>query len=114
MKTKETDLNELTVKQFIKSLQPKDEEIRKQLDFGYSYDGKSVIIYEIRPIWDCPSEIQHIEFAKIRFFKSRRQWNLYLMRASGKWELYAPFPESSHLEKLIKIIKEDKHGCFFG
>jgi hypothetical protein len=36
------------------------------------------------------------------------------MRASGKWELYEPFPESTYLDKIIEVIKEDKHGCFLG
>jgi hypothetical protein len=36
------------------------------------------------------------------------------MRASGKWEIYEPFPESTYLDKIIEIIKEDKHACFFG
>jgi hypothetical protein len=36
------------------------------------------------------------------------------MRASGKWELYEPFPKSTHLDKILEVIKEDKYGCFFG
>ena len=108
------DINELTVKQFVESLRPEDEEIRKKIDSEYSYDGKVVILYEVRPFWDNPNEIQKSAFAKIRFYKSKRIWSLYWMRASGEWKLYAPCPESSHLEKLIEIIKEDALGCFFG
>ncbi len=114
MENKAIDINESTIKKFIESLRPEDPEIRKKLDFGYSYDGKTAMLYEIRPIWDNPKEIQNIEFAKIRFYKSRKEWNLYWMRASGKWELYEPFSKSTHLEKILKIIKEDNHGCFFG
>lgn len=114
MKNTTIDINELTIKQFIESLRPENEEIRKKLDFGYSYDGKVVKLYEIRPIWNNPKEIQHLEYAKIRFYKSRHKWNLYWMRASGKWELYDPFPESTHLKSILKIIKEDKHHCFYG
>ena len=58
--------------------------------------------------------MQNNEFAKIRFYKSTREWNLYWMRASGKWKLYEPFPESSYLDRIIEIIKKNKHGCFFG
>jgi len=114
MKNTIIDINESTIKKYVESLRPKDLEIRAQLDFGYSYDRKSVIIYEIRPFWNNPKEIQHIPFVKIRFYKSRQEWNLYWMRASGKWELYEPFPESTHLERIIEIIKEDKHCCFYG
>jgi hypothetical protein len=114
MKNVTIDINESTIKNYVESLRPENIEIRAQLDYGYSYNGKVVILFEIRPVWNDPNEIENIEFAKIRFYKSRHQWNLYWMRASGKWELYEPFPESSHLEKMIEIIKEDKHFCFFG
>ena len=36
------------------------------------------------------------------------------MRASGKWELYEPYPESKDFKSMIEIIEEDKHCCFFG
>ena len=114
MKNTTIDINESTIKNYVESLRPENLEIRSQLDFGYSYDGKFAILYEIRPVWDNPKKTQHIEFAKIRFYKSRQIWNLYWMRASGKWELYEPFPESTHLEQIIEIIKEDKHSCFYG
>ncbi|UNY97759.1 DUF3024 domain-containing protein [Zhouia spongiae] len=113
--TKNTlDINESTIKRFVASIRPEDLKIRKQLDYGYTYDGKTAILYAIRPVWNNPNEIQNIEFAKIRFYKSRKEWNLYWMRANGNWEIYEPFPKSSHLEKLIDVVKEDKHGCFFG
>tara|TARA_R110000744_G_scaffold212886_1_gene331814 strand:- start:632 stop:976 length:345 start_codon:yes stop_codon:yes gene_type:complete len=114
MRNSTFDINELTIKQYVESMRPESEEIRTQLDYGYSFDGKVVILFEIRPVWDNPTEIQHIEFAKIRFYKSKRKWNLYWIRASGKWKFYEPFPESTHLEKIIEIIKEDKYGCFYG
>jgi hypothetical protein len=113
--TNETiDINESTIKKYVTSLRPESIEIRKQLDFGYSYDGKTVILFEIRPVWKDPEKIQHSDFAKIRYYKSRKEWNLYWMRASGKWQLYEPFPTSTHLGKIIEIIKEDDYGCFYG
>lgn len=114
MKNTIIDINESTVKTYVESLRPEDPEVREQVDIGYSYDGKVVILFEIRPNWDDPKKKEQIEFAKIRHYKSRKEWNLYWMRASGKWELYEPFPKSTHLEKIIAIIKEDKNACFFG
>ncbi|WP_417359606.1 DUF3024 domain-containing protein [Galbibacter sp.] len=108
------DINEAIIKNFVESLRPKELEIRKQLDYGYSYDGKEVILFEIRPVWNNPDEIQHQEFAKLRFIKTRKQWELYWMRASGKWQHYAPFPKSAQIDELIKAIKDDSYGCFFG
>jgi len=62
------DINESTIKKYVESIRPESPEIRAQLDFGYSYDGKITEIYEIRPLWNNPTEIQNIPFAKIRFY----------------------------------------------
>lgn len=114
MENKTIDINEATLKKYVASKRPEDLEIRKQLDFGYSWDGKVARLYEIRPFWDNPSEIQYNEYAKIRFYKSRQKWQLYWMRASLKWKLYEPFPEATHLEEILDIITEDAYGCFHG
>lgn len=108
------DINESTIKNFVESMKPEDPEVRKKLDFGYSYDGKIIEIYEIRPRWDKPEENQTIPFVKIRHYRTKNIWKLYWMRGNLKWELYDPFPSSSHLNKIFEIIQEDKFGCFYG
>ena len=40
-----------TIKSFVEALRPEDLEIRKELDYGYSYDSKIAEIFEIRPHW---------------------------------------------------------------
>jgi len=114
MTKKTIDINESEIKKYIESIRPTDPEIRKQVDIGYSFDERVVILYEIRPIWNNPQKMQHNEFAKIRYNESKQEWNLYWKRASGKWELYEPFPKSIHLDKMIEIISQDKHNCFYG
>jgi len=47
----------------------------------------------------------------MKFYLSRQKWNLYWMPASGKWEPYEPFPESSHLEEMLEVINNHKHRC---
>ncbi len=114
MANKTIDINESTIKKYVESLRPENPEIREQVDIGYSYDGKVVLLFEIRPDWQDPTKKQQLDFAKIRYYKSRKEWNLYWMRASGNWEIYKPFPASNYLDKIIEIIKEDKNACFFG
>lgn len=114
MTNKLIDLNEATIKKYIAFLRPDNPEVRAGLDFGYSYDGNTIILYEIRPVWNNPEEIQHTEFAKIRYYKTKQEWNLYWMRASGKWERYEPFPKATHLDEIIKVIENDEHACFYG
>lgn len=114
MPNKTIDINEFAIKNYVESVRPENLEIRKQVDIGYSYDKKVVLLFEIRPFWDNPDEYQNLEYAKIRYYASREKWQLYWMRASGKWELYKPFPESSHLQKMLDVVKEDELGCFIG
>jgi hypothetical protein len=114
MSYKTIDINESTINNFVNSLRPESSEIRAQVDCGYSYNGKIAILFEIRPIWNNPKEYQHNEFAKIRYYKSRKEWHLYWMRANGRWEPYDPLLSSNYLDKIIAEIKEDKYDCFFG
>lgn len=114
MTNKSIDINEATIKEYVEALQPEDLEMRKKIDFGYTYDGKVIEVFEIRPQWNDPKKIQQSPFLKIRYYKSRNCWQLYWMRASGKWELYKPFPSATHLSKILKVVEEDNHGCFYG
>ncbi len=114
MKNKVIEISQGLVKKFIEDNRPKDPEIRKQIDLGYTYDGKAYELIEIRPVWNNPSEIGKYPFARIRYYKSRNEWNLYWLRASGKWELYDPFPSSKNLNEILDIINRDSYGCFFG
>lgn len=98
----------------MESLRHPDPEERRELDFGYSYTSQAIEIFEIIPQFNKPEVIHHYPFAKIRRIKSQNIWKLYWMRASGKWELYEPYPQDTSLEKLIQIIENDDLGCFFG
>ncbi len=108
------DINESTIKNCVEWLRPENLEILKQEDIGYSYDGNTIILFQIRPDWQDANKKHQLDFAKIRYFKSKKEWCLYWMRANGKWEAYTPFPESNYLDKIIDVIKHDENGCFFG
>ena len=116
MKKDIIDINESTIKQFVEALRPIDEEIRKQVDIGYSYHSKVKVVelYEMRPKWDNPQEIQKLPFARIRYYKNQNFWKIFWFRADGSWDPYEPKPTATNLEKILTTIKEDKHGCFFG
>ncbi|WP_286850525.1 MULTISPECIES: DUF3024 domain-containing protein [Sphingobacterium] len=105
---------EIQLKSFIDSRRPKDVEVRKKLDFGYSWDGQTALLFEIRPQWNDPSNILELPFAKLRFVKASKIWKLYWMRRSGKWEAYEPKPESTNLQLLLDEINHDGYACFFG
>ena len=70
------------------------------------------IIIETRPPWDGSDMpwTRHA-VAKIIYVKTTGVWKLYWMRASGKWNLYE---EHKSLNEVIKTIRADLHGCFWG
>jgi len=111
---KEININEVYIKQFVESLRPKDLEIRKQLDAGYTWEKNTAILFTIRPFWMNPDELIHSEFAKLHYIKTKKSWSLYWMRASGKWKLYDVHPTANNLHELLTVIKEDEYNCFFG
>ena len=89
--------------------------IKNQLDNDYEVQGPSVVILEVRPVWQGPpGEKTRRPYVKFRFYKSRNLWQIYWMRASGKWELYEPQPFARDLKKALAIIEADPYGCFFG
>jgi hypothetical protein len=113
MKMNVIDFIEQQVKTFVESKRPK-EEIRDQLDIGYTYDGRSVEILEIRPQWDDPSIVHKYPIAKGTYIKSKKVWKIYWKRASGKWESYDPQFEVTTIQDFLSVIGQDTHGCFWG
>jgi len=83
---KTIDFTDSIIKLFVEGLRP-NEEIRNQLDIGYSFEKNTAEIYEIRPDWQDNSIKNTFPFAKFKYIKSKKVWKLYWMRASGKWEL---------------------------
>src|SRR5690606_17953153 len=102
------------IEAYIESIRPDDPEIRKELDFTYSFDGKEAILYGVRPVYNDPKRTLKLEFAKIKFNGTKKEWNLSWMRASGRWEASPPLPRAKTLETIIGALKEDAIGSFPG
>lgn len=90
------------------------EEIRPKLDLGYKIDGQSIELFEIRPVWNDPSRIQHLSYARTTFIKSKNKWKMFWMRADLKWHGYTPNLYVKELKKVLEIIDADEQGCFKG
>lgn len=90
------------------------EEIRKQLDIGYRIEDQSVLLVEMRPIWNNPSEIREYAYAKATFNKSKNVWKIFWMPGNLKWLSYQGAPEVKTLKEFLHIVDEDKMSCFKG
>ena len=89
--------------------------LKKTVDYDYEIDGQAVIIIEVRPAWQgSPGEVTRQPMAKFRFVKATEQWQIYWMRASGKWKKYEPMFEATELDDALMVIESDHYGCFFG
>ena len=70
------------------------------------------VLIETRPRWDgSPGPWTRHPVAKMIFSKPIKSWKLYWMRASGKWWFYGKYKTFG---RVLKAIKEDRNGCFWG
>ena len=90
------------------------EDIRSELDIGYKIEDQSVVLVEIRPIWNNPSEIREYGYAKATFIKSKNVWRTFWLPGNLKWLSYKLVPEVATLKEFLNIVDEDKMGCFKG
>ena len=90
------------------------EHIREQLDIAYKIENQSVIVCEIRPKWNNPQEKIEVNVAKATFVKTEKYWKIFWFRSDMKWHSYEPNDTVEFLKEFVKIIEEDKHGCFWG
>jgi len=88
--------------------------IRDKLDISYRVEGQSVIIFEIRPLWNNPEEKIESMIAKATYVKTSNIWKVFWQRADLKWHRYDPKPQVKTIEDFLSVVGQDSHGCFFG
>jgi hypothetical protein len=89
-------------------------ELRNELDLSFRFENQRLEIFEIRPRWRHPNELEEHPVAKARYLNSRREWHIYWMRADFKWHRYEPVATVATVEQFLNVVDEDKYGCFFG
>jgi hypothetical protein len=104
---------EKLVGQYVEGIRP-PKHIRNEVDISFRISGQSFVIFEIRPQWDDPTKKTESPAVKATYVKSKKEWKLYWMRADLKWHSYKPFPASKSLEKILEVIEQDSHNCFWG
>ena len=104
---------EKAVEAFIEKRRP-SAAIRDQVDLGYRITGQSVEIFEIRPLWDNPTQKIEEPIAKATSVKKQNVWKVYWQRADLKWHRYDFDPEVDTLEAFFAIVDRDEYACFWG
>lgn len=90
------------------------EEMRDKLDFGYSIENQSVVIFEIRPHWQRKGEKIECPIAKATWVNTQQVWKIFWMRADMKWHSYKPSAKVKKLGEFLAVVDEDSYGCFWG
>jgi hypothetical protein len=88
--------------------------LRNQIKVYYEVRGYDVKIIETRPHFMKSSEWTETPIARLRYDPDTLGWELYWMRAAGKWEKYPHSTPTNRLEALIEEIKSDPHRAFWG
>jgi len=109
----ETKRIEKEIKVFIEKRRPPIE-IRNQVDLDFKIEKYSVIIHEIRPVWNKPDEMVNVPIAKATYTKTDSMWKIFWQRADLKWHKYDPNPEVKTFTEYLKIVDKDEYGCFWG
>lgn len=90
------------------------EAIRNKLDLGWRLEAQSVYLFGIRPQWDNKSIIRQHDYAKATWVETKKQWNIYWLRANGKWNRYEPLEWTANLKRFLLEVEKDPHHCFKG
>ncbi len=89
-------------------------EYADQLRFECEIVGHTVSIWEVRPPWDGVGEYTRVGVARLRFVRSRGEWQLYWMRRDLRWHRYDDTAPTPDLAALVAIVEADEYGAFFG
>jgi hypothetical protein len=88
--------------------------LRNQIKVYYEVRGYDVKIIETRPHYIKSNEWTETPIARLKYDPDTLEWQLYWMRATGKWEKYAGLKPTKNLQLLVDEIAHDPHRAFWG
>ena len=104
---------EKLVGQYIEKHRPAPH-LRDQVDLKFRIEKQSIIIFEIREIWNQRDKKVEEFIAKATYIKKTNSWKIYWQRSDLKWHKYDPVPETKTIEEFLAVLEADKFGCFWG
>ena len=104
---------EKIVGQYIEKRRP-PAQLRDQVDLAFRVEGQSVIIFEIREVWNQKDKKTESPIAKATYVKKSNSWKIYWQRADLKWHSYEPTPETKTIEDFLAVVEKDEYSCFWG
>jgi hypothetical protein len=88
--------------------------LRSQIKIFYKVRGYEVKIIESRPTMTGSPLWAETPIARLQYDHRTLEWELYWMRASGKWQRYTDLHPTNNLKSLIDAIAKDQYSVFWG
>lgn len=108
----ELDIIKKEMDSFILKRRP-PENVRNQLDLNYKIDKQSIIIFEIRKMFQQEGMVD-IPIAKATYVMKENKWKIYWQKVDLKWHSYEPKKEVKTVKAFLKAVDEDEFCCFWG
>lgn len=109
-----SDLQQAQVTKLLAPLCELPPDVRSQVQKGFRFDGRSVVLFEMRPALMPPHDWQEEPIAKFTYVKRSQLWRLYCMFRDLEWHAYDPLAESPDLCLLVDEVRADPTGIFGG
>ncbi len=87
-----------------------------KIRYEVDVDDRSLTILECRPPWraDLGPEWTRFPVARLRYTKSRREWQIYWRDRNLKFHAYDLVPPTANVESLLEHVEADPTGIFWG
>lgn len=109
----ETKRCEKYVSEYVEKHRP-PAHLRNEVDLCYRIENQSVIIYELRSLWNHADKKIESMVAKTTYIKTSKTWKVFWYKSDMKWHVYTPVPEVNNLEEFLSLLEEDANCCFYG
>jgi hypothetical protein len=90
------------------------EHLKSQIKVFYTVRGNEVKIIESRPTLRSSHLWAETPIARLQYDPQTLEWQLFWMRAPGKWQKCPDRTPTNRLQSLIDDLKEDRFGVFWG
>jgi Protein of unknown function (DUF3024) len=88
--------------------------VRDKVVLQFRIDRHDVVLFEKRPSLREDGEWTECSFAKFRWNARRGTWSLLWSDRNGCWHNYLDCDPSPRLEDLVREVKRDPTGIFWG
>lgn len=88
--------------------------VRNEVDLCYRIEDQSILIYELRSLWNKPEQKIESMVAKTTYVKKDKLWKVFWQKSDMKWHSYEPVPTVKTLEEFLSTIEKDEYACFYG